>query len=228
MYDDTRSAWGARRPAYKIRLVSPSSRKGRTWHWAGPRVGLFGRPHSSCLAQVKAWQTYHINKGWGDIGYNALICVHARAIEGRGLRYQGAHSPGHNTSHWGIQFMVGEGEDVTVEMFERGAELAYALEEAAGHDLTDEGHSDNTATSCPGKQIYEWVHAGGPEEYDMPLSDADKKWIAQAIRENSYTGVWRTDDKMDATTPTEDNPKWWPERVLEDIAKRLRRIEEKG
>lgn len=180
MLDDTREAWGATAPTYSLKRVTPRSRVGITWHWAGPAVRLFGKDHSACLAQAKEWQRQHKAKGWGDIGYNVLICVHARAIEARGVDLQGAHSPGHNTSHYGVQFMVGEGEEVTEEMFARAVRLSTALEEHSGHDLDDEGHSDNTATGCPGPQVYEWVHSGGPDEEEF---DMDEATLRRIIRE---------------------------------------------
>lgn len=164
-WDDTRADWNARRPTRANTTVPHKARTRRVWHWAGPPTGLGGKGHTVCLAMVRSWQAYHQSKGWKDIGYNGLVCVHARAIEGRGLAYSGSHSPGWNTSGWGIQFMVGTGEKVTPAMFARAVTLGQALEGLAGHDLGDACHKDDpkAATTCPGPQITAWVRDGGPE-----------------------------------------------------------------
>ncbi len=167
IFDDTRADWSAAAPSRDLDLVRHERRVGRVWHWAGPALGLFGRPHTACLAKVRAWQRLHqaAPRLWKDIGYNGLICVHARAIEGRGLAYSGSHSPSWNVTRWGIQFMVGEGESVTPAMFARAARLAQDIEALAGHDLDDKSHLDDPAvsTACSGPQITDWVRAGGPE-----------------------------------------------------------------
>lgn len=182
--DDLRAAWGASAPTYRLDVVAHPSRVRRVWHYVGDALGLFGKPHSACLAQVKAWQRLHIAapREWGDIGYNVLICPHARAIEGRGLSLAGAHCPGWNHDGWGIQYMVGGAEEPTPAMYERGRRLAQDLEALAGHDLTDHGHreSPQVSTSCPGPLILAWVHAGGPEtlspnQEDDMFTEQDRK-----------------------------------------------------
>lgn len=175
IWDDTREDWRARPPTSALTIVSPHRRTGRTWHWAGPATNLFGKPHSACLAMVRAWQSFHQRERvWKDIGYNGLICVHARAIEGRGTGPSGAHSPSWNTTRWGIQYMIGTGEEATPAMLARGAALAAALEQLAGHDLTDSCHHDDpkVSTQCCGPQLTAWVRAGGPEHQEEPMPDA--------------------------------------------------------
>lgn len=165
LFDDTRSTWNAApplRPADLI-IVAPSRRSEFMSHWDGGALGLFGRPHSECLAAVKRIQSQHqSSNGWNDIGYNALICVHARAIEGRGLNAIGAHCTSHNTSAFGWQFMVGKGESVSQAMFDRMAQAYSDCASLAGHQLLKLGHRDGFATQCPGDQVYAWVKAGMP------------------------------------------------------------------
>lgn len=173
-WDDTRRDWNARPPTRPNTTVPHKSRTRRVWHWAGPATGLAGKPHSACLEMVRSWQAFHQSKGWKDIGYNGLVCPHARTIEGRGLAYSGSHSPGWNTTGWGVQFMVGEGERVSEAMQARAVILAQDLERLAGHDLLDAGHRDDpeASTSCPGPQIEAWVKAGGPERAPAPPEPA--------------------------------------------------------
>src|SRR5512139_4262758 len=167
IWDDTREDWDARPPTSPLTFVSPHLRVGRTWHWAGPATHLAGKPHTACLAMVRAWQLFHQNdRGWKDLGYNGLVCPHARAIEGRGADYSASHSPSWNTTRWGIQFMIGTGELATPAMLARGARVAGDLESLAGHPLDDTCHKDDpkVATACPGDQLTAWVRAGGPDQ----------------------------------------------------------------
>lgn len=163
-FDDGRSTWGAA-PNRNPRRVPFSARIGISWHWAGPAVGLLSKPHSACLHQTKSWQAFHqgSRRGWSDIGYNLLICPHGRVIEGRGTEYQGAHSPGVNYQHFGVQFMVGGNEKVTPLMFERAVQLRADLEDLAGKRLRQWGHRDDKVahTECPGDQVEAWVKDGG-------------------------------------------------------------------
>lgn len=52
-------------------------------------------------AIVKAW---HIQKGWGDIGYNWFIEKDGKTVKGRSLTVAGAHTIGQNTTSIGICF----------------------------------------------------------------------------------------------------------------------------
>ena len=166
VFDDTRADWNARPPLKPRTLVPWSQRIGVSWHWIGPGRGPSPTgPHSSCLAQVRDWQAQHQANTWKDIGYNALICQHGRAIEGRGLEYSGSHSPGVNTSHIGIQFMVGDKSGgITPVMVARAQRLRADIGALGKNIRRDWGHRDDTAasTECPGDDIYQWVHSGGP------------------------------------------------------------------
>jgi len=164
LFEDSRADWGASKATWNHH-VSPSQRTRRVWHYPGGPTGIKeSDDHARCLRLVKAWQSYHQSKGWGDIGYNFLICVHARAIEGRGRDWVGTHCPGWNTIGWGLNVMRGTGETTTDAMFARGVALAQDLERATGYDLWDNGHRENYPTNCPGDQIQAWVDAGGPEK----------------------------------------------------------------
>lgn len=184
--DDTRADWNARNPLRPLTPVPWAERVGVSWHWIGPGRGpSAGGPHQKCLDQVRDWQAQHQDpngriKG-KDIGYNALICQHARAIEGRGLAYSGAHSPGVNWAHVGVQFMVGQdGDPPTDAMLARAARLRADIGALGKNIRRDWGHRDDpeASTTCPGNWLAAWVNRGGPtitptvpEEDDMQLTD---------------------------------------------------------
>ena len=195
--DDTRADWNARPPLRPRTTVAWSDRIGVSWHWIGPGRGpSAGGPHQKCLDQVRDWQYQHQHKPppdgpWKDIGYNVLICQHARTIEGRGLEFSGSHSPGVNTSHVGVQFMVGEaGDPPTTAMLARAVRLRADIGALGKNIRRDWAHRDDpdAATGCPGNWIATWVHTGGPtknaptspEEDDMPTTDEIVKGVMAA------------------------------------------------
>jgi len=216
--DDTRAAWGAAPPTNGGHtVVGVKAKTGIAWHWSGnPTFLSKASAHSACLKKVRDWQSYHMNSnGWRDIGYHLLICPHGRVIEGcQGLDTAAAHAYKHNTELYGVQFMYGEGESMTPEQDAKGHEVYWALREHKGGPLTEAGHGEvpDNSTACPGSQALKWYKAGHPKD-SGGLDGMDKNDI--------YNAVWRTDDKMDATTPTEDNPFWWPENVVERTAKNV-------
>jgi len=188
LIDDTRAAWGAASSS-NPRRVDPTARKGISWHYDGGNpLGLALLQHTACLRRVKADQAFHqATRGWADIGYNALVCQHGRVIEGRGLDLIGAHSPGVNVEHYGVQFMVGGAEAPTPAAYRRAAQLAADLAAHSGHQLRQWGHKDDpqASTECPGATIEGWVHQGlattTPQEDDM-FSDQDRAQLARIER----------------------------------------------
>jgi hypothetical protein len=212
--DDTRSDWNARKPLRTLDRVAWTSRVGVSWHWLGDGRGPnVSGSHAKCLEQVRAWQGYHQSSlGWKDIGYNALICQHARAIEGRGLDKEGSHSPGVNTSHVGVQFMVGGGDPFpSAAMTARAVKLRADLAALAPTIRRDWAHRDDpkASTACPGNGITSWVHSGGPtknapapapapQEDDMPTTQevVDGIMAAKAIPANMLVDGWKAGDPV--------------------------------
>lgn len=171
IFDDTRADWNARPPLRPRTVVPWADRIGVSWHWIGPGKGPSAAgPHSRCLEQVRDWQWQHQHKPppdgpWKDIGYNGLICQHARAIEGRGLEFSGSHSPGVNYSHIGVQFMVGEdGDPPSPAMIDRAVRLRSDIGRLGHNIRRDWSHRDDpkAQTECAGAWITGWVHSGGP------------------------------------------------------------------
>ena len=200
-YDDTRSDWNARPPTRARTSVDISRRTEFFNHYIGPGSPNFmARPHSECLAKVNDWQLQHQtrpNDPWKDIGYKALICGHGRCIEGRGLGYAGSHCPNHNTTGFGVQFMVAGTERPTDAMYARMRRLYDDLVKAKGGALAKRGHRDGVATTCPGDIVYAWVKAGMPAPTPPPPPPPppmDWSDMADLKVQNPSTGVlWPAD-----------------------------------
>lgn len=210
LYDDTRSAWKAVKPT-STKAVPITARTEFFVHWNGGPLGLFGKPHAECLRAVKAIQAEHMHDdpdhGWSDIGYNALVCPHARLIEGRGRDYAGAHCPGHNTSGIAVQFMLGEGEHPTEAMKARVRRFYDNCCQAAGRALTRKGHRDDFATACPGAELYTWVRNGLPANTkEEPVTPADVKAIVNGLLNA---------DVIPAPNPTKTNPTFTVKSAIE-------------
>jgi hypothetical protein len=165
VWDDRRAAWGAV-PSTNPITVSPTQRTGFMTHWNGGKVGITpADAHSRCLAYVKAVQTFHMGpeRGWADVGYNGFVCVHGRAIEGRGIGLQGAHCPNYNVNTIGVMLITGLGDAaVPPAALARQRRLYDQCVTYAGRMLRMLGHRDGVATDCPGATLYGWVAAGMP------------------------------------------------------------------
>lgn len=127
---------------------------------------------SDCDAYVAAVANYHIfgeGRGWGDIGYQMMVCEDASGLhiyEGRmctstgpfsSMWCVGAHTTGYNTGYVGIS-LVGDFTSVTptaTEFETLEAVVTRAMFEAGITDSTEiRGHRDLGSTECPGDQLY--------------------------------------------------------------------------
>ena len=197
--DDTRADWDARDPTGTLRLVNLSRRTEFFSHYIGDGSPDFAhQPHSACLKQVRQWQHDHQHKAppkgpWKDIGYNALVCGHARLVEGRGLEVRASHCPDHNTSGIGVQFMVAGTERPTDAMFARMRRLYDELVDLKGGPLAKRGHRDGISTDCPGDIVYDWVLDGMPTTAPMvgfltiPTTEDD---VTPEDKKDIIDGVW--------------------------------------
>lgn len=162
--DDTREDWGAVAPSSTIYTVPLTDKDQFLTHWdGGSPLGLAGKPHSACLAQVKRDQAFHMgpSRGWADIGYNTLVCPHGRLIEGRGVLTVGAQCPGYNRSGIGSQLMVGKGDPLSQAMLIRQRQFYNEIHSMRGGEPTRMmGHRDGFPTECPGDPALKWIRGG--------------------------------------------------------------------
>jgi hypothetical protein len=195
----TRGEWGARPP----NSVTGLSVDTDTDHWGGPGFGA-PFPHESCPAKVRAWQNFHMDsRGWSDIAYNAVACPHGFLFEGRGRGRRSAANgtTAGNSGSYATCYLGGEGDDFT--------EAGKRAMRASGNWLTRAGsrrlgHRDWKSTTCPGGDIYAWVHAGQPITIPTPtpvskeddevkfqviVSDAPRNWYKALVPGNPLL-VW--------------------------------------
>ncbi|MFB4307000.1 N-acetylmuramoyl-L-alanine amidase [Actinomadura sp. GTD37] len=180
----SRAEWGARAPRARSTVT-----------WGDRREVVVHYSEGPTTQTVRSIQDFHMgpDRRWSDVGYNFLVDVQGRIYEGRGWLTVGAHAPDHNSSGIGI-CMIGRDGDATPAA-ERSIRAIY--DEAcrrAGRSLAKLGHRDVYETSCPGDQLWNWVHAGMPtdnvdeQEDDMP----DYVSVGMSESQDLPPGEWVT------------------------------------
>ncbi|GFY48903.1 peptidoglycan-recognition protein 1 [Trichonephila inaurata madagascariensis] len=96
-----RSQWNAQAPSQRWYFVSTPVEHVIIGH----TVTAPCLSQESCAAQMRNIQNYHMELGWGDIGYNFVIGGDGRVYEGVGWSRQGVHTLGWNTKSYGIAFI---------------------------------------------------------------------------------------------------------------------------
>ncbi len=186
---EPRSAWNADPPACSFSYCSVTHLA--IHHTAG--ANEYSSPgYAQCAANVKAIQSYHLyTRGWCDIGYQYLVCVHGRLWEGRpGDDVVGAHDA-HNCGSMATAYMgyfhAPYSQQPTAAMLDATAELGAWKCDQRGIDplgsswysgfggVMDNvyGHRDVGSTSCPGD-----------------LLDAELPGLRQAIDARLNGGAW--------------------------------------
>lgn len=164
----SRSSWGAQEGRGSDMPPNPY---GVTIHWNGPGMGNY--THKNCDNRLRTMEQYHVEgNGWSGIGYNLIVCRHGYIFEGRGRDKVGAHAGasqiGGNSKWYGVQAMIGTGDEVTPEL-KRGLVEAVKLCRSWGAGKKLNGHRNHHATDCPGNELYAWVKQG------MPMAEAPPK-----------------------------------------------------
>ena len=153
-----RSAWKAARPN-----LSKMERSAGRWNWITVHHSVFA-PNSAALADsldtVLRIQRQHVDvEKYGDIGYHFLIDRAGRVIEGRDLRWQGAHAGGNNNrGNAGICLLGNfETEHPTKEALASLDKLVLELQQKLRIPRKNvRPHSAWKGTKCPGKHLMPW------------------------------------------------------------------------
>ncbi|WP_232831916.1 N-acetylmuramoyl-L-alanine amidase [Nocardiopsis sp. FIRDI 009] len=159
-------------------------RSGRVVHYNGGP--LTWGSHANCRAQVRQMHAYHRARGWAGIGYHLLICWHGVVLTGRGIYRVGAHAPGANASHVGVQFMLGGSQRPSAAQLAAFVALAAWLA-ARGVKASVTGHRDWNSTSCPGDHLYRRVRSGDWGSGDsgdrsVPPAPTFSYWTVAGVR----------------------------------------------
>lgn len=160
----TRDQWGARRSRGATVLRRT---RGVKVHYTGdPEPLAMTDDHQVCYRRVRSIQDSHMDsRGWNDIGYSAVACLHGYVFEGRGPGIlPAANGAGLNSGHYAVCGLVGRsGVTAPTDPMKRAIRDAVAWLRAEGNAGPEiKGHRDGYPTDCPGAQLYAWVEGGAP------------------------------------------------------------------
>lgn len=153
-----RSQWSAIRA--KPRQMRPASTR---WSWITVHHSVYSSSSDSLSASidsVRRIQREHIQgQAYADIGYHYLIDRAGRVIEGRELRWQGAHAGGNNNvGNVGICLLGNfEVEKPTAAAIQSLDRLVYELQSKLNIPRRNvRPHKAWKETACPGQHLMPW------------------------------------------------------------------------
>jgi hypothetical protein len=154
-----RSQWGARPPIAKTPL-SPAAIDALVGHYSA-FDGDEQKLHRNCPGRVRAIQNFHMDtRGWSDIAYNWLFCIHGVIFQGRGWGIRSA-ATGDANSHTVAACFLGNDsagqQDLTPEAKDAFRSIYEFVKKRTPQDITCKGHRDFMATSCPGDELYRFL-----------------------------------------------------------------------
>ncbi|XP_055975531.1 N-acetylmuramoyl-L-alanine amidase [Sorex fumeus] len=120
-----------------------------------------------CAADMRSMQSFHQKtRGWDDIGYSFVVGSDGYVYEGRGWRWVGAHTRGHNTHGFGVAIIGNYSAQLPAEHALRTVRLELPQCAVRAGLLRPDyallGHRQLVATDCPGEALFQhlrsWPH----------------------------------------------------------------------
>ncbi|XP_032297641.1 N-acetylmuramoyl-L-alanine amidase-like [Coturnix japonica] len=157
-----RCMWGARPYRGTPKALSPPLGSIYIHHTFVPSAPC--RSFSTCARDMRSMQLFHQDtRGWDDIGYSFVVGSDGYLYQGRGWRWVGAHTRGHNTQGYGVGY-VGNFSAILPDpdaiSLVRDALIPCAVR--AGwlhHNYTLHGHRQMGNTSCPGDALFQEIQS---------------------------------------------------------------------
>jgi hypothetical protein len=174
-------------------------------HWPGTSQDAIGDPGKAGIAQrLQHYRSYHLGKGWQDIGYNFAIDQAGRVWMLRSTRWHGnlvgAHSasdanPGANREYVGVLLLLGDREPLSPAML-RAFRDWYHTTFLPGwphrNDVRGHGQVDGASTRCPGPYarslMGDLVTPNPSQEDDDMTKDQFMEWYAEALHQTQLGG----------------------------------------
>lgn len=111
-------------------------------------------------------RTWHLARGWSDIGYHYVIGINGVVQSGRCISVQGAHTKGENADSVGICYIGGldaKGKPkntLTHEQRQSIFTLCAGLRRVLNRPLYLHGHNEYSTKACPSFKIsheFQWL-----------------------------------------------------------------------
>lgn len=160
-----RQAWDAVPPRGREPLP-PQNARGVAVHYSGMDADEEA-DHARCPPRVRAIQRYHMeSKGWLDIAYSQLVCVHGYVFVGRGfgIRTAANGTTAANDNYFAICLLGNDTEgraDVTRPARHALGELIREYQRRYPHARRVRPHSAFVATECPGRELRAYIDRRG-------------------------------------------------------------------
>jgi hypothetical protein len=157
----SRAGWKAAAPKSRPTVLLASRVDTIVYHYTAANSDE-QENHSNCAGRVRGIQRFHQEtRGWNDIAYNYLVCKHGYVFEGRGIEHKSAATGVENGHTLAVCFMgddtVGR-DDVTVRGRQALVEITRWIRQRRPAAKGLKGHRDYMATSCPGNELYQYIH----------------------------------------------------------------------
>lgn len=159
----TRGQWGAKPANCSTPLISGV--RGLAVHYSAADSDEEAN-HANCKNRVKGIQSFHMGpqRGWCDIAYSHLLCLHGAVFEGRGFGKRTAAN-GTNTGnarYFAVCFLGNDNagrQDFTAEARQGLVDLRKEYLKRYPNAKETVGHRDITSTECPGDEIYAYINS---------------------------------------------------------------------
>jgi len=215
----SRQDWDAREPVSTTAINKPVSKA--FFHWPGTV-----RPTDDDAEWLRGIQNYHMDeKGWWDIGYSHAAGRDGTLYECRGWAIRGGHTVRHNTTSYGLVFLVGtDEEEPTAAQYDAGARwLKIGQEEGWFDGVVVRAHREVANTDCPGDAIssfatilnetgWDEVSVETPDEPELDSRLVEAYRDILKIEPTGFARVWQR--RMDEGVVTIDDVRWklWASR----------------
>jgi hypothetical protein len=158
----SRAGWGAAPPRSKPTILLASRVDTIVFHYTAANSDE-QNDHAKCAGRVRGIQYFHQHtRGWQDIAYNFLTCKHGYIYEGRGLENKSAATGVHNSHTLAVCFLGDDTldrDDITPSGRAALVEITRWIRQRRPSIRGYAGHRDYMSTSCPGAELYNYIHS---------------------------------------------------------------------
>lgn len=187
----TRESWGAA-PPKSVTPLDPRRIDTIFTHYTAADADEQS-DHAFCAKRVRGIQRFHQEtRGWNDIAYSFVFCKHGYIFEGRGWDVYTA-ATGNDNNHSLAFCFLGDDSINRDDVGELGREGLIDLHRAAWArygSLKFKGHRDAMQTTCPGDQLWQFVHSRDFKKLveGRKIDKGYWQWLAWTLGEGDYKG----------------------------------------
>lgn len=184
----SRSHWGAQPPkGGAFKRLNHRRVAGVVFHHSGVE-----HPPKGSEA-VRAYEGYHLAKGWDGIAYNWLVDETGTIFEGRGWDARGGATKGWNSKSISVCYTGYGYREPNGSVLKSFQTLVQEAETYFDKSLWVTTHRRKSGTDCPGDWLGDWVEGGMEEPFNPSGTDWDAiiRYVQDLKREVEDVPVMR-------------------------------------